>query len=134
MAERTDPGARLRSQPPAVVVEVLAVAQVRSAGLVLAAFEAAATHPDLADLSARLVGQREVIAGWIVDRLGEVGGLRPGLSRPDAVETVWLLMEPALFVRLTRDRGRTTAQYRAWVARAARSLILLDHADLKEES
>lgn len=117
-----------------VVVEVLAAAQERSAGLVMAAFEAAGTHPDLADLSARLVGQREVVAAWIVDRLLEVGGLRPGLSRPDAVETVWLLMEPALFVRLTCDRGRTTAQYRSWVTATIRSLILPDHIDQKEES
>ena len=125
----------------AVVVEVLAGAQERSAGLVMAALEGGRTHPDLAEVSARLVGQRQVVAGWIVDRLREQAGLRVGLSRAEAIETVWLLMEPALFVRMTRDRGRTTAQYRAWIVNAVRSLICPNtptpkphmKADLKEE-
>jgi AcrR family transcriptional regulator len=117
----------------AAVVEVLAAAQQRSAGLVMAAFEAAGTHPELADLSDQLVGQREVVAGWIVDRLRELAGPRAGLSRVEAVETVWLLMEPALFVRLTRDRERTMAQYRAWIAWAVRSLVLPERPDPKAD-
>ena len=116
----------------AAVAQALAAAQERAAGLVMAAFEAAGTHPDLAEVSARLVEQREAVAGWIVDQLHDLSGWRPGLSRAEAVETVWLLMEPALFVRMTRQRGRSTAQYRAWICRAVRSLIL--PADLGPEA
>jgi AcrR family transcriptional regulator len=112
----------------AVVVGVLGPAQQRSAGLVLAALEAAATDPDLAVLSDQLVGQRETTAGWIVDRLADKTPLRPDLSHREAVETLWLLMDPAVFVRLTQYRRWSLERYQDWIARSVRNLLVPDAA------
>jgi hypothetical protein len=109
-----------------VVAGVLASAQARSAGLVLAALEASATDPELAVLSQQLVNQRETTAGWIVDALAAKAPLRSDLSRQQAVETVWLLMDPAVFVRLTRHRQWSLERYQDWVARSVRNLLLPD--------
>jgi TetR/AcrR family transcriptional regulator, regulator of autoinduction and epiphytic fitness len=122
-AVRRAPGAE---ELLAVVVGVLAPAQARSAGLVLAAIEASATDSDLAVLSDQLIGQRETTAGWIVDTLAAKAPLRPELSRRQAVETVWLLMDPAVFVRLTRHRRWSLEHYQDWIARSVRHLLLPD--------
>ncbi len=108
------------------VVGVLGPAQERSAGLVLAALEASATDADLAVLGEQLVRQRETTVGWLVDRITDLAALRPELTRQDAVDTVWLLMDPAVFVRLTERRGWSVPRYQDWVARSVRSLLLPD--------
>lgn len=110
----------------AVGTAVLAAAQERSAGLVLAAFEGAASDPELAELADRLSAQRAVTASWLVDALIERGPLRAELDHGAAVDCVWLLMDPAVFVRATRHRGWTTEAYQAWVARSIRRLLLPD--------
>jgi AcrR family transcriptional regulator len=110
----------------AVVVGVLGPAQARSAGLVLAVLEASTTDPELAVLSQQLLNQRETTAGWIIDALATKTPLRPDLSRQQAMETVWLLMDPAVFVRLTRHRQWSLERYQDWVARSVRNLLLPD--------
>lgn len=109
-----------------VTVGVLGAAQERSAGLVLAALEASSTDPDLAEVSEQLVAQRESTAGWLVDHITSLAELRSGLTRQDAMETVWLLMDPAVYVRLTRHRRWSTRRYQDWVARSIRHLLLPD--------
>jgi AcrR family transcriptional regulator len=109
-----------------VAVGVLGPAQERSAGLVLAALEGSATDAALAVLGDQLVAQREATAGWLVDRITDLAALRPGLARRDAVETVWLLMDPAVFVRLTRHRGWSVRRYQDWVAGSVRTLLTPD--------
>jgi TetR/AcrR family transcriptional regulator, regulator of autoinduction and epiphytic fitness len=110
----------------AVVAGVLGPAQARSAGLVLAALEASVTDPELAVLSQQLVSQRETTAGWIVDTLAAKAPLRSELSRQQAVETLWLLMDPAVFVRLTGHRQWSLERYQDWVARSVRNLLIPD--------
>lgn len=109
-----------------ITVPVLAAAQERSAGLVLAALEASSTDADLAEVSERLVAQRETTAGWLVDRITSLTRLRRELTRQDAVETVWLVMDPAVFIRLTQHRQGTVQRYQDWVARSIRHLLLPD--------
>lgn len=111
-----------------VAAGVVGPAQERSAGMVLAALEAAVTDPGLAALGEQLVAQREATAGWIVDTLTALATLRPGLGRQDAVDTVWLLMDPAVFVRLTRHRRWTRRRYEEWLARSVRTLLFPDAA------
>ena len=113
----------------AIVTTVLRDAQVRSAGLVVAAFEAATVDADLRALSEQLVAQRLVSAGWLVDQLGRRAPRRAGLTRRDAVDTVWLLIDPAVFVRLTRDRGWAPARYSRWVAASIARLVLANETD-----
>ena len=87
------------------VTAALVPAAVRSDALVLAALEAARGDDRLSQLAAQLRAQRTVTAGWIVDGLCQRASLRPGLDRSEAVDIVWLLMDPAVFDRLTTARG-----------------------------
>lgn len=107
----------------AVVAEAVAEAAERADALVLVAFEAARSDVRLAPLAAQLKTQRLVTAAWIVDGLAARAALRPGIDRADAVDIVWLLMDPAVFDRLTIDRGWPAERYRAWFADSAGRLL-----------
>jgi AcrR family transcriptional regulator len=109
-----------------IVAGVVAPAQNRSAGLILAVFEGAATDLALADLSAAMIAQRAVTAGWIIDELAAKTSLRDDLAREDAVDTLWILMDPAVFDRLVRQRGWSVERYQRWFARSARSLLVAE--------
>jgi AcrR family transcriptional regulator len=115
--------ARTADEFCAIVADVLARTQVRAAGLVLAAFEGASTQPELAELTAQMVAQRAETATWLVDGLVRTAGLRAGSSRDEAVDTVWVLMDPGVFDRLTRQRHWTAERYRAWFARTVHHLV-----------
>lgn len=117
----------------AVVAEVVAAAQTRSAGLVLAVFEGARTDPDLADLAAQLTRQRAGTARWLVEAMARVSPLRPDQTQTEAVDGLWALMEPTLFDRLVRYRGLTTEDYARWFARAARRLLVPDPTERNPE-
>jgi AcrR family transcriptional regulator len=93
------------------VTAVLVPAAVRSDALVLAALEAARGDDRLAQLAAKLHAQRAVTASWIVDGLRGRAPLRPGLNRSEAVDIVWLLMDPAVFDRLITARGWTPDRF-----------------------
>lgn len=114
-----DPGELL-----ALVAGVLAAAQARSAGLMLALFEGSAGGRELDALRRQMVAQREATAGWLVDRLAGLSPLRPGLSRGEAVDTVWALLEPSLYDRLIRHRGWSPRRYERWIAASLGALLL----------
>jgi AcrR family transcriptional regulator len=109
-----------------VVAAVLAPAQARSAGLVLSVFEGATSGPELASLAARMTTQRAVMAAWLVERLSVLGALRDELDQDEATGTVFGLMEPALFDRLTRGLGWTLTHYEKWLARSLLHLLVAD--------
>jgi AcrR family transcriptional regulator len=88
----------------------------RAAGLVLAALDAAPLDEEIGAVAAQMAAQREVMAAWLVDGLSRRGSLRDGLDRAEATDTVWLLMDPAVFTRLTGSRGWPAAQFQAWFA------------------
>lgn len=106
-----------------VVAEVLVAAAERSDALVLAAFEAARGDKRLAPLAEQLKTQRAVTAAWIVDGLSARVPLRAGVDRAGAIDVVWLLMEPAVFDRLTADRGWTPQRFGEWFADSCLRLI-----------
>jgi AcrR family transcriptional regulator len=110
------------------VAQVLSEAQVRSAGVMLAAYEAAASDSDIQLLIMDRESQRERTASWIVDGVVERAGLRPGLDRAGAVDTVWLLMDPVIFSRLTRNRAWSTDCYAAWFADSVTRLLTSDRS------
>jgi AcrR family transcriptional regulator len=110
----------------AVVAGVLGSAQERSAGLLLAAFEAASTDAELEELAGQLTAQRASTAGWIVDQLAGKAPLREGCAREEAVDTVWILMDPAVFDRLTRQRRWSLPQYQQWFASSVDRLLFGD--------
>jgi AcrR family transcriptional regulator len=108
----------------AIVAGVLAPAQVRSAGLVLAVFEGAASDAELAAVATQLVHQRVKTARWLVGRLATVTPLPTGCTHEEAVDTVWLLMDPAVFDRLTRQRQWTVQHYERWFADSIGRLLV----------
>ncbi|MBV9919302.1 MAG: TetR/AcrR family transcriptional regulator [Pseudonocardia sp.] len=102
----------------AVAAEVIVAAQSRSAGLVLAVFEGARTDPELATLATQLAEQRAATARWLVEALA-----RFAPPHGDAVDDLWLLMDPAIYERLVRNRGWTPRHYERWFARSAHALL-----------
>jgi AcrR family transcriptional regulator len=102
----------------AVSAEVIAAAQSRSAGLVLAVFEGARTDPELAALATQLTDQRAATARWLVDALARIAP-----PHSEAVDDLWLLMDPAIYDRLVRHRGWTPRRYERWFARSAHALL-----------
>lgn len=109
-----------------ILAGVLAPAQSRSSGLVLSAFEGAGSDPELAGLAAQMTAQRVTMATWVVARLAALGALRADVGEDEADDTVFAIMEPAVFDRLTRQRGWTLARYQDWVARSLRRLLVAD--------
>jgi hypothetical protein len=103
---------------------------VGSAGLVLAVFEAASTDAELADLARQMTVQRATTAGWIVDEVRRRAPLRVGSTRSAAIDTVWVLMDPAVFDRLTRRRGWAVRRYQRWFANSVAQLLTADAAPL----
>jgi AcrR family transcriptional regulator len=108
----------------AIVASEIGPAQERSAGLVLAAFEAASSDTALAELAGQLTAQRATTAGWIIDQLTRRAVLRADCSRQEAIDTVWILMDPAVFDRLTRQRDWTLQQYQRWFANSVDRLLI----------
>jgi len=101
-----------------IAAEVITAAQSRSAGLVLAVFEGGRTDPDLAALATQLADQRAGTARWLVDALAAIAP-----PHAEAVDDLWLLMDPAIYDRLVRHRGWTPQRYGRWFARSAHALL-----------
>jgi len=108
----------------AAFAQVLAASAERAAGLAAAALEAARADEDIAAVAAQLRSQREVMAAWLVDGVMRRSALRGGTNRAAAVDTVWTLMDPVIFCRLTSDRHWTTSQFEHWFTDSVRHLLL----------
>jgi AcrR family transcriptional regulator len=117
-----------------IVASVLAPAQGRSSGLVLSVFEGAGSDPELAALAVQMSAQRATMATWVVGRLSALGALHDEISEDEAVDTLFALMEPALFDRLIRQRAWTLARYEHWVGRSLRCLLVTDAGRRSESS
>jgi TetR/AcrR family transcriptional regulator, regulator of autoinduction and epiphytic fitness len=111
----------------AAVAQVIADAQLRSAGVMLTAYEASAADPDIQLLILDRESQRQGTASWIVDGVVARAALRPGLGRAAAIDTVWMLMDPVVFSRLTRQRGWSLERYAAWFADTLTQLLVGDN-------
>lgn len=108
----------------AVVGSVLAEAAQRSAGLVVAAFEAGQVDRSMRALANQLRAQRAETAAWIVDELIKRSPLRAEVNREHAIDTVWLLMDPHGFCALIQHRGWTPEQFGQWFIDSVRRLLL----------
>jgi len=108
----------------AAFARVLAGSAERAAGLAATALEAARADEDIATVAAQLMSQREVMASWLVDGIMHRSALREGTDRAVAVDTVWTLMDPVVFCRLTGDRHWTTAHFERWFTDSVTRLVL----------
>ena len=111
----------------AVFARVLVDSAQRAAGLALVALEAARVDEDIAAVAAQLIRQRQLMAAWLVDGLMRRSALRDGIGRTAAIDTVWTLMDPAVFCRLTNDRQWSPARFRRWFTESVARLILPVH-------
>lgn len=105
-----------------LVCAKIAETSARASGLVLAALEGAAADPALRPLARQLKAQRLVTATWIVERIAERSRLR--VTRERAVDTTWLLMDPAVFCRLTADRQWSRPAFEGWLRECLVRLLL----------
>lgn len=96
----------------------------RAAGLAAAALEGARADEDIAAVAAQLLSQRQVMAAWLVDGIMIRSALRDRVSRTDAVDTVWTLMDPVIFCRLSEDRRWTPGQFERWFTDTITQLLL----------
>jgi AcrR family transcriptional regulator len=108
----------------AVFARQLTESAQRAAGLTLVALEAARADEDIAAVAAQMMSQREVMASWVVDGLLRRSPLRDGMDRAAAIDAIWVLMDPALFCRLTVDRRWPVARFRRWFSDSALRLLL----------
>ena len=115
----------------AIVAGVIGPAQARSAGLVLAVFEGSSTDSELAELAGEMIAQRSKTAEWLIDALIRKSPLRAGCTKPEAIDTLWILMDPAVFDRLIRQRRWTQMHYQRWFALSARRLLIADATSTK---
>jgi AcrR family transcriptional regulator len=111
-----------------IVARVLADSAARSAGLVVAAFEGANVDESMRELADQLRAQRAETARWIVDGLVGRSSLRAEMTREQAIDTVWLLMDPHGFCALTRHRGWTPKEFEHWFTDSVSRLLLATSA------
>jgi TetR/AcrR family transcriptional regulator, regulator of autoinduction and epiphytic fitness len=82
-----------------------------------------------ADLEARALyekmqSERLIGARHIVGDVKSKGGLRKGLDTATAVDIVWTLIEPAIYVRLVHQRGWSARRYTRWLAETLKAQLL----------
>lgn len=75
-------------------------------------------------LQQRIDVERRTGAEMFLRHLESVGGLRPGLSVPEAVDMCWVLMNPLLQQRMQGERGWTSAAVEAWLLRLVSASLL----------
>ena len=96
----------------------------RAAGLAAVALEGAHADQDIAAVAAQLKSQRQVMAAWLVDGLLVRTAMRDGTSHGEAVDIVWMLMDPVIFCRLTEDRHWSPDQFQRWFSDTVTRLLL----------
>jgi AcrR family transcriptional regulator len=108
----------------AIVGQLVRTVAGRVAGILAVLAEASRVDDDMAALGRELDAQRASTAAWIVRGVTERARLRSHVSHDHAVDTVWLLMDPLVFRRLTRDRGWTNDQFQHWFTDGLRQLLV----------
>ena len=104
--------------------QFVAELEERAAPLAEVLVVAADADPEAAEVHA--VSERNRLGGaeFIVARLTETDGLRPGLTIERAVAAALVLMDPAVHRTLVREHGWTRSEYADWIERAAVAELL----------
>jgi len=68
--------------------------------------------------------RRDVFFGTVIDRLRQLGALRPGLSRDRALDILRVVNSLEAYVELTERRGWSSDEWRAWLGRVLRAELL----------
>ncbi len=120
---------QIRQEPDArryldLYAEVAAEISGRAAPINEVVRGAAGADPEARALYEKLQGERLVGAKHIVSDVQAKGGLRPGLRAAEAVDIVWALIEPSLYLRLVHQRGWSSKRYGRWLAETLKAQLL----------
>lgn len=85
---------------------------------------AAGADPDARALYEKMQAERLTGARHIVGDVEAKGGLRKGLAVATAVDIVWTLIEPSLYMRLVHERGWSATRYARWLAETLQAQLL----------
>jgi AcrR family transcriptional regulator len=85
---------------------------------------AQAGEPDLVPFVATIRRESHMGASGIVAHLASVGALQPGLDVNRACDELWLLIQPENYRLLVGERGWSSDDVEAWLARSARAALL----------
>lgn len=121
MREVTDPVVLVRHW----VAQVMGVGG-RVAALAGVLVRAVDVDAEAAALQERIDVERRTGVEMFVRHLESVGGLRSGLTVPEAVDMCWILMNPLLQQRLQVERGWTEAALEDWLLRLVSASLLAD--------
>lgn len=87
-------------------------------------FPQARSEPSAAAVHANILRLYQAAIGVVADRLVELGGLRPGLSRDDVLDILWFYFGDAAWSALSLDRGWPLDRTRDWLIAAATAALL----------
>jgi AcrR family transcriptional regulator len=68
--------------------------------------------------------RRDVFFGTVIDRLHQLGALRPGLSRDRALDILRVVDSLHAYVELTQRRGWSDEEWRAWLGRVLQAELV----------
>ncbi len=119
VVEQTDPVALVDA-----LVDFMVPANARSAALA-AAFEAAAlSDPRIATVRRELGERARTDTRTGVALIASLGGLSSGRPVDEVGDELWFVLAAPHYRSLVHQAGWTPAQYRAWLARTLRALLL----------
>lgn len=98
----------------------------RTAPMLRAIRSASFVDPDGADLWEQLQADYFQHQRMIVEAVARHGGLKPGLDLDTAVDILWTLNHPDVWLLLTEDRGWSRASFESWFADAVVQQLLDD--------
>jgi len=107
-----------------LLAAVIAGVLVRTAPVQRVIAGAVAVAPDLDEVLAEDDRRRRETHGAFVDLLRASGGLRKGLTRTDAIDTLSAFANPETHRFLTVRRGFSAWRYERWLARSMDRLLL----------
>lgn len=96
----------------------------RAAPILAVVRSASETDTELRSLYGELHRARRRNLATLVDDISAVGALRPGLDRETAVDHLWSLTSPELYLVWTGAAGRNPADHAEWLAAALKRLLL----------
>jgi len=119
MRAEPDPGRKLD-----IYAGALRSIHPRTAPLLLALRDAAATEPEAKSVWKEINDRRSRNMRDLVGELGPRGTLRSGLSIDEAADTIWATASAEMFILLTGERGWSLDTYERWLADTWRRLLL----------
>lgn len=119
---------RMRAEPDAaatlaIYAEAVTALQGRVAPLFLVLREAAAAHPELAEVWREITERRARNMRHLVADLGP-HALRPGVTSDEAADVVWTMNGSEYYAMLVLDRGWTPERFTRWLHDAWCRLLL----------